>query len=183
MLPGRRLQLRSGIRNVFNEVPVIGSLINSGENFLDGNWKAGVGNLVMAGVDYLTLGSGTVFKKGVKEGVEVLSKEAIETTAAKTSTNVFQKHHIIPNQVYKGFKTDLKAMGWKQNNMFNLKKLPTPFHGNHPAYNNYIMNEMNLLKQSGNLNLNSMQKLQQKMRLMTGDAYRSGKTLNQYFKF
>ena len=67
--------------------------------------------------------------------------------------------------------------------MWNLKKLPTRFHGNHPAYNNYIMNEMNLLKQSGNLNLKSMQNLQHKMRLMIGDSYRSGGRLNQYFKF
>jgi hypothetical protein len=71
-------------------------------------------------------------------------------------------------------------MGWKQNDMFNLKKLPTPFHGNHPAYNNFIMNEMNMLKQSGNLNLNSMQNLQHNMRLKIGDAYRSGGKLNQY---
>ncbi len=70
-----------------------------------------------------------------------------------------------------------------EKNVWNLKKLPTPFHSNHPAYNNYIMNEINLLKQSGNLNLNSMQNLQHNMRLMIGDAYRSGGTLNQYFKF
>ncbi|WKK59672.1 RHS repeat-associated core domain-containing protein [Sphingobacterium sp. BN32] len=123
--------------------------------------------------------------KGAKLAAK-LTGEIAETgveVAAKTSTTVFQKHHIIPNQVYKTFQTDLKAIGWKQNDMFNLKKLPTPFHGNHPSYNNFIMNEMNMLKQSGNLNLNSMQNLQHKMRLMIGDAYRSGGTLNQYFKF
>jgi hypothetical protein len=116
-------------------------------------------------------------------GSGIASSAVKVLTAAKTSTTVFQKHHIIPNQVFKSFKTELNAMGWKQNNMWNLKKLPTPFHGNHPAYNSYIMNEMNLLKQSGNLNLNSMQNLQHNMRLMIGDAYRSGGTLNQYFKF
>lgn len=73
-------------------------------------------------------------------------------------------------------------MGWKHNDMFNLKKLPTPFHGNHPAYNKFITNEMRILERSGNLNLNSMQDLQHRMRLMIGDAYRSGGTLNQYFK-
>jgi RHS repeat-associated protein len=120
--------------------------------------------------------AGNIFKPKTGAGVT-------QPDAAKGVTTVFQKHHIIPNQVYKTFKTDLKAMGWKQNDMFNLKKLPTPFHGNHPAYNNFIMNEMNMLKQSGNLNLNSMQNLQHNMRLMIGDAYRSGGTLNQYFKF
>lgn len=73
-------------------------------------------------------------------------------------------------------------MGWKQNDALNLKKLPTPFHGNHPAYNKFVMNEMRMLERSGNLNLNSMQNLQKNMRLKVGDAYRSGGTLNQYFK-
>lgn len=45
------------------------------------------------------------------------------------------------------------------------------------------MNEMRTLERSGNLNLKSMQDLQHRMRLMIGDAYRSGGTLNQYFKF
>jgi hypothetical protein len=36
------------------------------------------------------------------------------------------------------------------------------------------MNEMNLLRESGNLNLNTMKGLQHQMRLMVGDAYQSG---------
>ena len=39
------------------------------------------------------------------------------------------------------------------------------------------------LRDAVNLNLNSMQNLQHQMRLMIGDAYSSGKTLNQFFKF
>ncbi|WP_313491974.1 RHS repeat-associated core domain-containing protein [Sphingobacterium multivorum] len=94
----------------------------------------------------------------------------------------FQKHHIIPNQVYKRFESEFVEMGWKQNDIMNLKKLPVPFHGNHPKYNTFIFNEINLLKESGKFNLNSMQDLQHNMRQMIGDAYRSGGTLNQYFK-
>ena len=118
----------------------------------------------------------TLTSQGIRQGVNVLDD------VGSTSTRVLQKHHIIPNEVYKSFKTDLKAMGWKQNDIWNLKKLPTPFHGNHPAYNKFVMNEMNTLQRSGNLNLNSMHNLQHKMRLMIGDAYRSGGTLNHYFR-
>jgi hypothetical protein len=103
-------------------------------------------------------------------------------SSAISNKTIFQKHHIIPNKVYKTFKTNLKAMGWKQNDMLNLKKLPVPFHGNHPAYNKFIINEVRSLQSAGNLNLNSMNNLQQNMRLMIGDAYRSGSTLNHYFK-
>lgn len=41
--------------------------------------------------------------------------------ATKTGTTIFQKHHIIPNQVYKIFKYDLKKIGWKQHDIWNLK--------------------------------------------------------------
>lgn len=104
------------------------------------------------------------------------------SNAAKVNTvTKFQKHHVIPNQIYKIFKSDLKSMGWKQNDMWNLKNLPSSFHSNHPAYNKYILNEMNILKQSGNLNLSSMKNLQHQMRIKIGDAYRAGGKLNHYF--
>lgn len=102
--------------------------------------------------------------------------------AGKSGATIFQKHHIIPNQVYRTFKTDLIAMGWKQNDMLNLKKLPTPFYGNHTAYNQYLMGKMQDLKNNGALNLNNMNDLQFQMRLMLGEAYRSGDKLNDYFK-
>jgi RHS repeat-associated protein len=116
------------------------------------------------------------------------AKTAASTVAAaaksktKPITNVFQRHHIIPNQVFNKFRAELQAMGWKQNDMWNLKKLPVPFHGNHPAYNAFIIKQMNLLQQRGALNLNNMKNLQHDMRLMIGDAYRSGLKLNEYFK-
>lgn len=142
------------------EIPIaaqVGDLISLGANVYKGSGSG----IAMSAAAFLPFGSQT--KLGAK------------------LTTTFQKHHIIPNQVYKAFKSDLKAIGWKQNDMWNLKRLPVPFHGNHPAYNGYIMDQMNLLKQSGNLNLNSMQKLQKEMRLIIGDAYRSGGKLNEYF--
>lgn len=81
-------------------------------------------------------------------------------------------------------KTDMKK-GRVGNKMICLilRSYQNHFMAIHPAYNKFIIKEMNMLKQSGNLNLNSMQNLQHNMRLMIGDAYRSGGTLNQYFKF
>ncbi|HBK0797258.1 TPA: AHH domain-containing protein, partial [Escherichia coli] len=50
-------------------------------------------------------------------------------------------HHIIPQEIWKEFKTDLKKVtGYVQNvtkkaaDMTNLIDLDKPFHGNHPAY-------------------------------------------------
>ena len=105
-----------------------------------------------------------------------------ELKEAKAASTIFQKHHIIPNAVYKSMKSEFQAMGWAQNGAFNLKKLPTPFHGNHPAYNSFVKNEIMNLRASGSLNLNSMGQLQQQMRIMIGDAYRAGGNLNDYFK-
>jgi hypothetical protein len=93
-------------------------------------------------------------------GLSLLTLGKAGSSLIKGGGTLFQKHHIIPNAAYSGFKTELKAMGWVQNNSLNLKKLPVPFHGNHPAYNKFIINEMRVLEKSGNLNLNSMQNLQ-----------------------
>jgi hypothetical protein len=41
--------------------------------------------------------------------------------AIGTKGKGFQNHHIIPNAVYRDFKADFKAMGWKQNDIMNLK--------------------------------------------------------------
>lgn len=93
----------------------------------------------------------------------------------------FQNHHVIPNQAYRLFRKELGQIGWHQNHVLNLKKLPVPFHGNHPAYNTYIIKEMNLLKRAGELNLSTMQNLQFEARQLINQAYKSGGTLNSYF--
>ncbi len=87
MFAAREIKLRSGLRNIADEIPVVGSLVNSGENFAKGNWKAGLGYLVMAGVDYFTLGTGSIAKKGAQEGFELLTKEVIE---AKIENNIIK---------------------------------------------------------------------------------------------
>lgn len=155
-----------------DEWEIVGDVIGSTEIPI----AAQVGDLISLGANVYK-GSGS----GVLMSAAAFIPFGSQTKLGAKLTTTFQKHHIIPNQVYKAFKSDLKAIGWKQNDMWNLKRLPVPFHGNHPAYNGYIMDQMKLLKQSGNLNLNSMKKLQKDMRLIIGDAYRSGGKLNEYF--
>ena len=95
-----------------------------------------------------------------------------------------QKHHVIPNAVYKQFAQQLDNMKWFQNHGMNLKKLPSPFHGNHPAYNKYVTNRMNTLMQKGQFNLNSMKQLQHELRQEINKIYLDGnfQRLNHYFK-
>jgi RHS repeat-associated protein len=93
----------------------------------------------------------------------------------------FQRHHLIPNQVYRAFKTDLKAINWKQNDMWNLKALPIPFHGNHPRYNKFVNKKISDLISNNSLNLQTMKDLQLEMRLLIGDAYKAEKKLNDFF--
>ncbi len=95
-----------------------------------------------------------------------------------------QKHHIIPNAVYKSFKKELKSIGWAQNAGMNLKKLPTPFHGNHPYYNKYVKDQMLKLQEAGNLNIGTMQQLQYNLRQEINSIYltRPAPNLNYYFK-
>ena len=59
----------------------------------------------------------------------------------------FGKDHIIPNEIYKEFRSDFKKIrkdGYIQNrstkakDKTNLRDLDRPFHGNHPQYNDYF---------------------------------------------
>ncbi len=180
-------------------------LMYTGGLALDGWGVAGVGQIgkhigVKLAGSYLTAtaATGTFAKVGGATATEAFQVAGVEFSvvstkvgsapaqmvlqAGKGGANAFQKHHIIPNEIYKTFKLDFKSIGWKQNDIWNLKKLPSPFHANHPAYNSYIKREILNLKALDNFNLNSMQNLQQQLRLMIGDAYRSGNTINNFFK-
>ncbi len=106
-----------------------------------------------------------------------------------TATLPLPLHHIIPQAVYKYFRKDLKKIknyvqaashkGAKNRN--NLIDLETPFHGNHPKYNDFVKNRIQKLKDSDVLDLNNVSKLQNELREKIGDALKSGKNLNDYF--
>jgi len=92
-----------------------------------------------------------------------------------------QKHHIIPKGVYKNYKAALSPF-MKLNSGFNLKKLPTPFHGNHPQYNEYVGKLINQLGAKGNINAGSLRNLQKQLSKEINRAYDSGMKLNDYFR-
>ncbi|PQJ76520.1 hypothetical protein BTO16_11485 [Polaribacter glomeratus] len=92
-----------------------------------------------------------------------------------------QKHHIIPKAVFKQYKKVL-APFMKLNGGFNLKKLPTPFHGNHPQYNKYVGNLINQLGVKKNINQGSLRSLQKNLNSELNKAYGSGMKLNDYFR-
>lgn len=96
----------------------------------------------------------------------------------------FQKHHVIPKAVYREFGDALKGMGFARDAGMNLKKLPTPFHGNHPAYSERVRREIRQLQDAGQLNLQNMQNLQHKLRQEINDVYMNGgvERLNDYYK-
>ena len=94
----------------------------------------------------------------------------------------FHKHHIIPKAIWKKYSRVLKP--FLKNGPYNLKKLPAPFHGNHPAYNEYVGKQLEALIQQngGQLTEGALRTFQHKLRLELGKAYNSGKKLNDYFK-
>ncbi len=98
-------------------------------------------------------------------------------------------HHIIPQEVYKTFNNEFKNVkGYVQNvtkkamDKSNLIDLDKPFHGNHPKYSDYVNKSVKDLVDNNNLNLKSIRKLQDEMLGHIGDALKSGKNLNDYFK-
>jgi ABC-type uncharacterized transport system ATPase subunit len=60
--------------------------------------------------------------------------------------------------------------------------LDRPFHGNHPAYSDYVRERIQQLSDTGRLNNNELKKLQSDLRDKINDAKKSGDTLNDYFK-
>lgn len=127
-----------------------------------------------------------------KEGVDVgyaiaaaIPFGSIETSITKRAgLRTIQKHHIIPNQINKEFRAKFQAIGWNQQHGLNLKKLPTSFHGHHPAYNKFVRNEILTLIRNNNLNMQSMKSLQDNLRSKINTIYldKLSSRLNQHFK-
>lgn len=95
-----------------------------------------------------------------------------------------QKHHIIPQQLFK----EMPAIGdfILKNSGLNLKKLPNRFHGNHPAYTNWIRDRFSDLASEGKFNKAGIQGVIKKANSEINKAYKefqkSGQSLNDYFK-
>lgn len=102
----------------------------------------------------------------------------------KFAVRGIQKHHIIPKAVYKKI-PELKNI-MKLEGGHNLKKIPTPFHGNHPKYNDFVTSRIMDLERAGNLNSDAIQALQRELSEGINKAYdvwrEGGGNLNDYFK-
>ena len=95
-----------------------------------------------------------------------------------------QRHHIIPKAVYRDAGDAVKSV-MNLNAGNNLKKLPTPFHGNHPQYNIFVRNQLNAIRKDG-VTPGSIQTLQKNLNGMINNAYdnykATGQNLNDYFR-
>lgn len=122
--------------------------------------------------------------QGNAGGLELLGgpvKQSVTQLARVAKLIKIQKHHIIPKAIFKKNKA-LLAPFMRLNAGFNLKKLPTPFHGNHPQYNTYVGNQIQGLISRGSLSAKSLRGLQKSLNTQLNKAYDSGIKLNDYFR-
>ncbi|MGB4447554.1 MAG: AHH domain-containing protein [Cloacibacterium sp.] len=105
-------------------------------------------------------------------------------TGVKLGRKLIQVHHIVPKAIYKEFLPQLTKAGVKLNDVKNLKKLPVPFHGNHPAYNHRVREGIQELVTDGKLTKESVENLQKELRYEINDVMKSGEfeRMNHYYK-
>ncbi|CAL2104154.1 exported protein of unknown function [Tenacibaculum sp. 190130A14a] len=108
-------------------------------------------------------------------------KQSVTQIARAAKLVKIQKHHIIPKAIWKKHKAIL-APFMEINSVWNLKKLPTPFHGNHPQYNKYVGNQIERLINEGSLSKKAIRGLQKNLNKQLNQAYDSGIKLNDYFR-
>lgn len=130
----------------------------------EGDWK----NAAISGISVAPyIGDGA---KGVKYGGKIITQ--------------IQKHHIIPQQLYK-LMPEIGDFILK-NSGINLKKLPNRFHGNHPAYTNWVKNKIDDLLAEGDLTKEGLEGVIKEANIELNKAYKefkeSGQSLNDYFK-
>lgn len=92
---------------------------------------------------------------------------------------LIHKHHVIPKAIYK--ELNLGKYGFSINHGLNLKKLPSFFHGNHPAYSNYVRQR---IQQMGVVDIHKLKILQRDLRQEINDIYLNTgfSRLNDYYK-
>jgi RHS repeat-associated protein len=112
-----------------------------------------------------------------------LSTAAIMPIGGQVATAIkIQRHHIIPKAVYKKSSKAIQE-AFDLNGGFNLKKIPAPFHGNHPQYSIFVTNQLNNLKEISPASIKNLQKELSSMINQAYDNYKStGQNLNEYFR-
>ena len=112
-----------------------------------------------------------------------LSTAALMPIGGQVATAIkIQRHHIIPKAVYKKSSKAIQE-AFDLNGGFNLKKIPAPFHGNHPQYSIFVTNQLNNLKEISPASIKNLQKELSSMINQAYDNYKStGQNLNEYFR-
>ncbi len=113
---------------------------------------------------------------------KMIAKYGSKYTGKILSWGAIQKHHIIPKAIYKKYAAKL-APYMARDVGFNLKNLPTPFHGNHYYYNKYVGGKIEKLVSSGKLSESSLRTLNKNLTKEINKAYDSGLKLNDYFRY
>lgn len=162
---------------------------NNTNSFLDGlqtgldfvGLVPGLGEIADGANALIYLGRGDYINAGLSAAAMV-PFAGMAATGGKIARKLIQKHHIIPQAVYKKAGESVKnAMKLHGGN--NLKKLPVPFHGSHFQYNKYVTQRLNELQ---DVNSASIQALQKDLNSMINNAYDNykvtGENLNDYFR-
>ena len=112
----------------------------------------------------------------------------VEKNAYRSLITSLQKHHLIPKAVYNKRVSELFGILVRDSGK-NLKKLPNKFHGNHPAYSQWISMQLDRMATSKNgITQEGVDKLLHEASRKINDAYdnfkRTGgkENMNDYFK-
>ncbi|QQX76518.1 MULTISPECIES: RHS repeat-associated core domain-containing protein [Aequorivita] len=127
----------AGLWAVLGVIP--GSKFAKGATIITKNSKVAVSAVKL--YDKLRKGASRVLKKNMKEAGKVVENHA---------------HHILPLALIKENKAfkELVENGWDINQALNGKDLPAGFHYNHPAYTDYVSEQINVyIEKNGSKNL------------------------------
>ena len=93
------------------------------------------------------------------------------------------EHHLFTKQLYERYK-DVLPKKYERDHSENMITLPTPFHGNHPAYTKYVESNFNDMQKSGNVSMDGMRSLQNNLRKDIEVIKKDGNytNMNDYYK-
>jgi RHS repeat-associated protein len=164
-----------------------------------GNGWQIAGGLLSLGLDAVTGGFGGIVKKGATNLAKSAAKSFLKTSVGTklkakvlTASTMFlswvgkeQKHHLIPKQLYKEYEALLDEIGWIRDHEKNLMRLPTPFHGKHPSYTEFVRERiLKILRSDSPNKLDELVDLQKHLRMLIDDIMKTGnyERMNHYFK-
>jgi len=170
------------------EIPIIsqiGDIASAGISLYEGDTTGAL--MSLGGAFIPGMSQAKLLRNGVKHADEVVELAVDVRKAMKGRRYPFHKHHLITKNLWKKYSKQLEPiLGKVRDDPFNLKKLPTPFHGKHGSYSDYVEKQLTDLLESGKFNQKTYTELQKSLRKIIGSAYdnykKTGMNLNEYFK-